>query len=113
MSYDKSIAKRMRDHFADTDGIAERLMMGALCFMVDGHMCCGVTGDHLMIRVGSDGYADALREPHVVPMTMSGRSPRGFVLISPKGVESDADMARWIERGRAFVRTLPRKAAKS
>ena len=113
MSYDKGIAARIRAHFADINGVVEQQMMGALCFMVQGHMCCGVTGDHLMIRVGSDGYAAALAEPHVVPLAMAGRTPRGFVLVSPMGIESDSDLTRWIERGRAFVRTLPRKAPKS
>ena len=113
MSYDKGIAARIRAHFADIDGVVEQQMMGALCFMVQGHMCCGVTGDHLMIRVGFDGYADALAEPHVVPLAMAGRTPRGFVLVSPKGVESEADMTKWIARGRAFVRTLPLRAPKS
>lgn len=112
MSYDEATAARLRKYLADTGGAGEVRMMGALCFMVDGHMCCGVTESAVMVRVGREAYRDALEQPHVRPMEMSGRTPRGFVLVDPDGVATDGDLARWIERAREFVRTLPPKAVK-
>lgn len=31
-------------------------MFGEVAFLVGGHMCCGVIGKDLVVRVGSDGY---------------------------------------------------------
>ena len=110
MAYDEDLAARVRDALPDAGGLREQKMMGALCFMVDGHMCCGVTGDALMVRVGRDGYETALARDHVRPMEMSGgRRPRGFILVEPAGVETDEALKRWIAAGLGFVSTLPAK----
>nr|WP_277882984.1 TfoX/Sxy family protein [Paracoccus salsus] len=95
---------------SDVGDLREQKMMGAVCFMVGGHMCCGVIGAALMVRVGRNGYEAALTQDHVRPMEMSGgRKPRGFVLVDPPGVETGDALNRWITRGRGFVSTLPEK----
>lgn len=73
-------------------------------------MCCSVTANALMVRVGTDGYTAALAENHVRPMEMGGgRRPCGFVLVDPAAIESDDELHRWIKRARTFVSTLPVK----
>lgn len=109
MAYDETLAARVRNTLSDVGDLREQKMMGALCFMVGGHMCCGVTGDALMVRVGRDGYDAALAKDHVRPMEMSGRKPRGFVLVDPLGVTTDKTLGQWVACGRAFVSTLPAK----
>ncbi|ABD53276.1 TfoX/Sxy family protein [Jannaschia sp. CCS1] len=108
MAYDNALAARVRHALSDVDDLRDQKMMGALCFMVGDHMCCGVTGDALMVRVGRDGYDAALTEEHVGPMEMTGgRRPRGFVLVDPPGIEADEALVRWIRRGRDVVAKLP------
>ncbi|MFZ0117253.1 MAG: TfoX/Sxy family protein, partial [Xanthobacteraceae bacterium] len=68
MSYDEKAAERVRRVLAGGQELAE--MMGAICFMVSGNMCCGVTGSALMVRVGREAYQRTLAEPHVRPMEM-------------------------------------------
>jgi len=110
MAYDEALAARVRNALSVAGELREQKMMGALCFMIDGHMCCGVTGSALMVRVGRDGYDMALAQDHVRPMEMTGgRRPRGFVLIDPPGIDTDEALDRWIGRGRSFVSTLPKK----
>jgi hypothetical protein len=110
MAYDEDLAARVRNALSEVGDLREQKMMGALCFMVGDHMCCGVTGDALMVRVGHDDYEVALTKDHARPMEMTGgRRPRGFVLVDPPGIETDQALARWIGRGRNFVSTLPAK----
>ncbi|SFU18853.1 TfoX/Sxy family protein [Sedimentitalea nanhaiensis] len=110
MAYDEALASRVRSALSDVGDLREQKMMGAICFMVGGNMCCGATGDALMVRVGRDGYEAALGQDHVRPMKMSGgRRPRGFVLVDPPGIETEDELKRWITRGRKFVATLPAK----
>lgn len=110
MAYDEALAARVRNRLADVVELHEQKMMGALCFMIRNHMCCGVTGDALMVRVGPDNYKAALTRDHVRPMEMTGgRRPRGFVLVDPLGLDTDEALDRWIGVGRDFVSTLPNK----
>ncbi len=73
MAYDEGLAQRIRKALDDRPGIAERKMFGGLCFGLNGNMACGVTGDELMVRVGPDGHADALKRPHACKRDFTGR----------------------------------------
>lgn len=73
-------------------------MMGAVCFMVGGAMCCGVSGQALMVRVGREEYQRALTEPYVRPMEVGGRRPTGFVRVDPEGFAAEAALEAWVAR---------------
>jgi hypothetical protein len=80
-------------------------MVGGLSFLVNGSMCCGVTGDSLMVRIGPE----ALAQPHVQPMEFAGKRLSGFVLVDSEVFPTDAALAAWIQRGIDFAATLPAK----
>jgi TfoX/Sxy family transcriptional regulator of competence genes len=108
MAYDMITAERIRHVLAGRD-VVEKQMMGSLCLMVDGRMCCCTKDDMIMVRIGSEGHARALAEPHVRPFEMRGRCVSGFVRVAAAGFATDSALRRWIERGLAFVATLPAK----
>ena len=83
-------------------------MFGGLAFMLDGHMCCGLVGERLMLRLGADEAAKALRRRYVEPMDFTGRPMTGMVYIAPGGVRGRA-LRPWVAKATAFVRTLPPK----
>ena len=109
MPVDERLAERVRHALAGEDGIEERRMMGGLVFLRHGHMVGGVDRDRLLVRVGPEGYDEALGQPHVGPMDIGGRTPRGFVLVEAAGVEAPADLRRWLSVGVAYAATLPPK----
>jgi TfoX/Sxy family transcriptional regulator of competence genes len=97
-------ADRVRRVLAGRDDVVEKRMVGGgLSFLVAGQMCCGVTGDALMVRVGAAGAPAALAEPYVTPMTLGGKPLDAFVLVAPEGHADDAALAAWVSRGLAFV----------
>jgi hypothetical protein len=110
MAYDESLAARVRRALRDRPDLVERRMMGGLCFMIGGSMCCGVKGSDLMVRVGRDAYREMLTRPHVRPMEIGGRQPGGFVCVAPPGYRSAAQLAAWVRRGVDFAATLPPRA---
>ena len=110
MAYDLAMAERVRRLLSVRTDVTERKMMGGICFMLAGNMCCGVTGAALMVRVGRDAHASALAEPHVRPLAFGGRAPSGFVVVDPEGWPTPAAFAAWVQRGVDFVVTLPAKA---
>ncbi len=109
MSYDPVAAERVRRLLSGRGDVTEKRMVGGLSFLVNGNMCCGVTGTALMVRVGADGREQALREPDVRPMQFAGRALSGFICVEPAGFAADEPPARWVQRGPDSVSGLPAK----
>ena len=112
MAYDEGVAQRIRDVFDTQVDYVEKKMFGGLCFMVFGHMCCGVQGDILMARVGADQYETALQKNYSRKMTFTGKPLKGFVYVDPEGFAEDDDLISWITTCQQFVATLPAKKEK-
>jgi hypothetical protein len=110
MAYDEDLANRIREQLADETAVTEQRMFGGLGFLLGGHLCVGARGKGgLIARVDPDANAEALSEPHASLMEMRGRQMPGWIIVGPEGVDSDEQLAGWVERSRAFVRTLPPK----
>jgi hypothetical protein len=93
LAYDEPLAGRVR----------------AILTTLPGHMCCGVVGNRLMVRVGPAAYEAALARPHVREMDFTGKPLMGFVYVEPPGFASKRDLKDWIARGAEFVSSLPPK----
>lgn len=113
MSYDPAAAERVRQLLSGRRDVAEKKMVSGLSFLVNGNMCCGITGTALMVRVGAERREQALREPHVRPMLFAGRALSGFVCIEPAGYAADDALARWVQRGLDFVCGLSAKPVRA
>ena len=109
MAYDEGLAQRIRETLADRQDVVEKRMFGGIAFMVGGNMSVGVVDHELMVRVGKEGHAEALAQPHARPMDFTGKPLKGFVYVSPEGVAEDEDLANWLARGVAFASSLPAK----
>lgn len=111
MGHDETALRRVRQSLAGRLDVVEKRMVGGRSFMVSGHLCCGVTGSALMVRVGPERYAQALEEPHVRPMAFGGRQLVGYVCVDPPGYATDEALASWIRRGIDFVVTIDASGA--
>jgi TfoX/Sxy family transcriptional regulator of competence genes len=109
MAFDEVLAERIRGALATRTAVTERKMFGGIAFMVGGNMACGVVKDELMVRVGSDGYDDALTRPGVRPMDFTQRPMRGMIYVAPSVIATDRDLASWVDAGAAFAESLPAK----
>src|SRR3954464_14569153 len=102
MAYDEKTAERVRALLSDRRDVVEKKLMGGLCFMVSGSMCCSVSGrGGLFVRVGAGARESMLAEPHVEPMAMRGRVMTGSARVAPEGYRTAAALKTWIERGNA------------
>jgi TfoX/Sxy family transcriptional regulator of competence genes len=109
MAYDKGLAQRVREEMIELPGFVEKKMFGGIGFMLHGNMACGVNGEDLIVRVGPERYQEALARPHTKPFDMTGRPMKGWVMVSPKGVEADKDLQDWVQQGVEFASSLPAK----
>jgi TfoX N-terminal domain len=100
MAYEETTAERIRKVLSKRADVVEKKMMGGLCFLVTGGMCCSVSGKGgLLVRIDPEAQTTILREPHVRPMEMGARTMKGFVRVAPAGYRTDAALRTWVMRG--------------
>jgi TfoX/Sxy family transcriptional regulator of competence genes len=115
MPFDNHVSHRLREILSgevmDSEGVTikDRRMFGGLAIIVNGHMCCGVVGRKLVVRVGRNEYEQALSQPHAHHMDFTGRAMLGFVYVDPAGFRSNTQLRVWIRRSLDFVLSLPPK----
>ena len=114
MAYDEALARRIREIVAGRPGVTEIKMFGGIAFMTQGgNMFCGISHDDLMARVGPAQQEAAYALPGTKPMQFNGRVMSAIVLVEPSGVESDADLRRWLDQCYDYTMTLPAKQPKA
>ncbi len=109
MAFDEALADRIRGLVAVRGDVSERKMFGGLAFMAAGHMFCGVVGDELMVRVGSQNYEACLSKPGARPMDFTGRPMTGMLYVNQNGIATSLE--EWVELAVDFASALPPKSA--
>lgn len=109
MAYSEDDAQIFRDALAHLEGVTEKKMFGGLCFMLNGHMLCGVSHDGGMARVGKENHSTALELEGVEPLSFTGRPMGGFVDVSFDAMENKTIRTRVLNLALKYVRTLPPK----
>ena len=109
MAYSKSLAARIRHTLQGHRGIVEKQMFGGMGFLLRGNMLVGVWQHSLIARLGPEQGDAALDEPHVAPFDVTGRPMNGWVMVEPEGLDTEDELAGWLDRALAFVVTLPAK----
>ena len=112
MAYDEGLAERIRGALDGENGITEKKLFGGVAFLRRGKMFVGIVKNDLMVRVGPDAYADALKKPFARPMDFTGKPMAGYVFVAPKGTTEDDVLEDWVRRGLKFASTLPAEKKK-
>jgi len=109
MPYDENVASRVRSVLKRRKNLTERRMFGGLAFLLNGNMCCGVIGDHIMLRLGEQGAAEALERPYTRTMDFTGKPMKSMIYVDPPGFSKDEVLKEWVDRAVTFAKTLPPK----
>lgn len=109
MAYDAELADRVREVLSLREQVSEREMFGGIGFMLGGNMACGVIGEELIIRLGTEDGERALAEPHTREFDYTGRPMRGWLFVSAEGLADDKALAGWVDAGADFAASLPAK----
>ena len=110
MAYDEDLADRIRELTAGAPGLTEKKMFGGLAFLIGGNMAIAASGQGgLMVRV------DPARSDRLVATTdarlveMRGQPMQGWLRIDQKHVRTKRQLAKWVELGTTYARSLPAK----
>lgn len=112
---DAGLVARFHEAVAGLEGVDVRKMFGFPAVFIGGNMTAGVhpSADTFMVRLAEDERSERLADGWPPFEPMPGRTMPEYVAL-PLDVSGDARATRhWIERGAAYVRTLPPKAPKA
>ena len=111
MAFDEKLAERVRRLIRGSTKVTERKMFGGLSFMYRDHMCCGIVGPDLVVRVADDEIDGVMRRRHVRPMDFTGKPLKGFVYVSPPGFRTTAALRAWLDCGQRFCDQMATREA--
>jgi hypothetical protein len=109
MAFDEKLAERVRKKLGKRASMVEKKMFGGIAFLLNGNMCCGVHGNDLIVRLDPAESDRALARSHTRVFDLTGRPMKGWVLLEPKGVSTEAALGKWVALAERYVETLPPK----
>jgi len=110
VAYDEDLADRIRELTAGAPDLTEKKMFGGLAFLIGGNMAVAASGEGgVLVRV-DPAESDALvatTDAHI--MVMRGREMPGWLRVDAKHLGTKRHLAKWVELGTAYARSLPAK----
>lgn len=103
MAYDEHLSDRISIQLEQKKVTYEvKKMFGGLCFMVDEKMCFGILGESLMVRIHPDEEAILKEKTGVSEMNFTGRPMKGFLFVNPAAIDSEEDLAFYINKALVY-----------
>ncbi|MHB0968112.1 MAG: TfoX/Sxy family protein [Bellilinea sp.] len=109
MAYDHNLAQRIIENLQGVPAVDEKKMFGGVGYLIHGNMAVGVHRNDLIVRVGPENHAEAMKRPHTRPFDMTGRPMSGWLVVEAAGIKDPAVLAEWIQLGVAYAQSLPPK----
>ena len=110
MAYDEELAARIRKLVGSEPGLTEQKMFGGLAFLIGGNMAVAASGGGGILVRADPAESDSLVETTSARlMEMRGREMRGWLRVDPDDLGSEAELAKWVELGTSYARSLPAK----
>jgi TfoX/Sxy family transcriptional regulator of competence genes len=110
VAYDEELADRIRELVGSEDGLTEQKMFGGLAFLIGGNMAVAASGQGgVLARVDPAQSDELVATTDARPMEMRGRQMRGWLRVDPEHVRTRRQLAKWVELGTAYARSLPAK----
>ena len=110
MAFDEQLADRIRELVGSEADLTEQKMFGGLAFLIGGNMAVAASGQGgVLVRV-DPATSDALvATTNARLMEMRGRPMQGWLRVRPEDVGTKRQLARWVELGLSYARSLPAK----
>jgi TfoX/Sxy family transcriptional regulator of competence genes len=110
VAYDEELADRIRELVGSERNLTEKKMFGGLSFLIGGNMAVAASGQGgILVRVDPEESGELVATTKAELMEMRGRSMRGWLRVDAADVRTKRELAKWVERGTAYARSLPAK----
>ena len=86
-------------------------VFGGLAFLIGGNMAVAASGQGgLLVRADPNQSDTLVAETSARLMEMRGRQMRGWLRVDAGDVKSKRELAKWVELGATYARSLPPKS---
>jgi TfoX/Sxy family transcriptional regulator of competence genes len=110
MPYDEDLADRIRVLIGSESGLTEQRMFGGLAFLIGGNMAIAASGQGgVLVRVDPAQSDTLVATTNASLMEMRGRQMQGWLRVDADDVRTGRQLAKWVELGTAYARSLPAK----
>jgi len=110
MAYDEELAARIRDLVGDEPGLTEQKMFGGLAFLIGGNMAIAASGQGgILVHADPEASDELVTSTDAYLMEMRGKQMRGWLRVDSEHVGTKPELAKWVELGTSFARSLPAK----
>jgi hypothetical protein len=110
VAYDEDLAERIRKLLGDEQGLAEQKMFGGLAFLIGGNMAVAASGQGgILVRADPEQSGELVATTEARLMEMRGREMAGWLRVDSDAVKTEPELAKWVEIGRSYARSLPAK----
>jgi TfoX/Sxy family transcriptional regulator of competence genes len=110
MAYDENLADRIRELVADEADLTEQKMFGGLAFLIGGNMAVAASGQGgVLVRVDPEESDALVATTSARLMEMRGRQMPGWLRVGPEDLRTKLQLAKWVELGTTYARSLPAK----
>jgi hypothetical protein len=90
----------------------KKRMFGGICYLINGHMAFGIWKDYLIVRMIPEVAAEKLKNEQASEFDLTGRPMKGWVMVEEGAWRNRDDLAGWLDIGRSFALSLPKKHPK-
>jgi TfoX/Sxy family transcriptional regulator of competence genes len=110
VAYDEKLADRIRELVGGEAALTEQKMFGGLAFLIGGNMAVAASGQGgLLVRVDPEQSDTLVATTNAQVMEMRGRQMRGWLRVGPEDVRTKRELAKWVDLGATYARSLPAK----
>jgi hypothetical protein len=96
--------------YDEEPAVTEQRMFGGLAFLIGGNMAIAASGQGgILVRADPEESEALVAASTARPMEMRGREMRGWLRVEAEDVGTDAELAKWVDVGSTFARSLPAK----
>jgi TfoX/Sxy family transcriptional regulator of competence genes len=110
VAYDEELADRIRELVGREPDLTEKKMFGGLAFLTGGNMAVAASGQGgILVRVDPAKSEMLVATTNARLMEMRGRQMQGWLRVDPEDLRTKRQLAKWVELGTTYARSLPAK----
>ena len=110
MAYDEELGDRIRELVGDEPNLSEQKMFGGLAFLIGGNMAIAASGQGgILVRADPETSDTLVSSTNAHLMEMRGKQMRGWLRVDAEHVSTEPELAKWVEVGTSYARSLPAK----
>ena len=112
MPYNTALEDKIEEIVQQWDGLEKKKMFGGICYLIHGNMAFGLWKESLIVRMAPALAAEKLGHAHVKSFDITGKPMKGWVMVEKGSWNKNDQLAGWLDIGRSFALSLPKKVRK-